>query len=71
MKITKEDAAAMYARACRAWYGRRAPGIVQSKIQQLRRRGDIDGVQAWSEVAHQLSQMKAGDFDAERRGQEE
>ena len=71
MKITKEDAAAMYARACRAWYGRHAPRIVQSKIQQLQRRGDSDGVEAWSEVARQLSQMRAAEFDAERRGQDQ
>jgi hypothetical protein len=33
------DAAIMYARACRAWYGRRAPRIVRNKIAQLQRKG--------------------------------
>jgi hypothetical protein len=57
MEITKEHAAIMYARACRAWYGRRAPRIVQNKIAQLQQSGDRDGVEAWSEVARQLSRM--------------
>ena len=46
----------MYARACRAWYGPRAPRIVKSKIEELRRAGDLDGVKAWSQVADQLLQ---------------
>jgi hypothetical protein len=65
MKVTKEDAAIMYARACRAWYGGRASRIVRNKIAQLHRKGDHDGVEAWSEVAKQLARMK--DLDAERR----
>ena len=38
MKITHDEAAEMYARACRAWYGPRAKGIVHKKIKQLERR---------------------------------
>jgi hypothetical protein len=56
MEFTSEDAAVMYARACRAWYGRRAPRIVKDRIEELRRAGDDDGVRAWSQVAHQLEQ---------------
>ena len=55
----------MYARACRSWYGRRAPHIVRTTIAQLQRNGDLDGVDAWSEVARQLSRMN--DLGAERR----
>jgi hypothetical protein len=65
MKVTKEDAAIMYARACRAWYGRRAPRIVRNKIAQLQSKGDHGGVDAWSEAAKQLSRMD--DMDAGRR----
>jgi hypothetical protein len=65
MEVTKEDAAIMYAGACRAWYGRGAPRIVRTKIAQLHRKGDHDGVNAWSEVAKQLSRMN--DPDADRR----
>jgi hypothetical protein len=57
MRVTSEDAAVMYARACRAWYGPRAPRIVRSKIEELRRAGDQDGVRAWSQVADQLLQL--------------
>jgi hypothetical protein len=56
MHITSEDAAAMYARACRAWYGPKAPLIVRGKIEELRRAGDHSGVIAWSQVAEKLSQ---------------
>jgi hypothetical protein len=47
----------MYARACRAWYGPRAPRIVRSKIEELQRAGDPGGVRAWSQVADQLLQL--------------
>jgi hypothetical protein len=55
MEVTKRDAAIMYARARRAWYRPRAPKIVRTKIQELQRKGDRDGVEAWLEVARQLS----------------
>jgi hypothetical protein len=55
MEFTIEDAAVMYARACRAWYGRRAPRIVKDRIEELRRAGDV---RAWSQVAHQLEQLQ-------------
>jgi hypothetical protein len=67
MNISKEEAAAIYARACRAWYGRRAHGIVRKKVKQLERWGDLEGVHAWSEVARQLSRMPVSEFDRERR----
>ena len=67
MKITYEEAAEMYARACRAWYGPRAKGIVRKKIKQLERKGDHSGVVAWTAVAHQLSRMPAAEFERDRR----
>ena len=67
MKITHDEAAEMYARACRAWYGPRADGIVHKKIKQLERKGDRSGVAAWTAVAHQLSRMPAADFERDRR----
>ena len=67
MKITHEQAAEMYARACRAWYGPRAKGIVRKKIEQLDRNGDRAGVAAWTAVARQLSRMPAGEFERARR----
>ena len=55
MHVSRDDAAAIYARACRAWYGKRAPRIVKKRIEELRRSGDLGGVEAWTEVADKLS----------------
>jgi hypothetical protein len=54
MYVSPDDAAAMYARVCRAWYGMRAPRIVKKRIEELRRAGDLGGVAAWSLVAEKL-----------------
>ena len=59
MRIDSSDAAAMYARACRAWYGKRAIKVVNEQIRSLKRRGDIQGVAVWSKVADQVSQLGA------------
>jgi hypothetical protein len=58
MNITEEEAAQMYARACKAWYGPRANEIVRKKIRQLERQGDSDGVVAWTAVATELSRLQ-------------
>ena len=57
MEFTREHAAIMYARACRAWYGLRAHRVVKKRIEELTRAGDHDGVRAWSEVADQLTKL--------------
>jgi hypothetical protein len=67
MKITHEQAAEMYARACRAWYGPRAKGIARKQIKQLERKGDRSGVAAWTAVAHHLSRMPTGESERDRR----
>jgi hypothetical protein len=67
MPITEEQAAHMYARACKAWYGPRAKGIVRKKIKQLERQGDRGGVVAWTAVANELSRVTAAEFARERR----
>jgi hypothetical protein len=64
MRFTSEDAAIMYARACRAWYEPRAPRIVKRRIEELQRAGDHVGVIAWSQVAHQLEQLQNVDGSA-------
>jgi hypothetical protein len=58
MQVSNDDAAAIYARACRAWYGRRALSVVTSKVHELQQRGDARGVAAWAKVAVVLSQIK-------------
>jgi hypothetical protein len=54
MRVTEREAASMYARACRAWYGRRAPRVVKETIEQLRAANDESGVHMWTLVAEQL-----------------
>lgn len=58
MPIDKDQAATMYARACCAWYGKRARRVVTTKIAERARVGDSDGVKVWSEIAAKLSLMK-------------
>lgn len=57
MNLSLEDAAFIYARACRAWYGKRALRIVKDQVGTLDRMGDRDGVRAWSLVADKLRHM--------------
>jgi hypothetical protein len=35
MHFTEDDAAFMYARACRAWYGSKAKHVVSKRIKEL------------------------------------
>jgi hypothetical protein len=58
MHVSPDDAAAIYARACRAWYGKRAPRVVKKRIEELRRAGDLGGVEAWTQVADKLSLLQ-------------
>jgi len=66
MHVSSDDAAVMYARACRAWYGQRALRVVTNKMQELGQRGDAGGVVAWAKVAIALSQARKS--QDERRG---
>jgi hypothetical protein len=54
IEVTERQAASMYARACRAWYGRRAPRVVKDTIRQLHAKNDAAGVRMWSLVAEEL-----------------
>jgi len=58
MHITEQEAAAIYARACLAWYGSRAPAVVAERIKHLRRKADLKGVRAWSRVASELPKVR-------------
>jgi hypothetical protein len=54
MFITEKEAADMYARACRRWYGDQAKLVVSSKIGALEAKGDHKGVNAWTQVRRSL-----------------
>ena len=59
MHLSSHDAAVIYARACRAWYGKRALRVVGDQVRTLKRRGDADGVAIWSKVADRLTELNA------------
>jgi hypothetical protein len=54
MHIGIDEAAKIYAKACRAWYGPRARQVVRRKVDEMHARGDRSGVQAWELVAEEL-----------------
>ena len=58
MFITEQEAADMYARACRRWYGDEAKSVVSSKIGVLEAKGDHKGVKAWTQVHRSLESQE-------------
>jgi len=61
MFVTEDEAAAMYARASRSWYGPKARSVAKSKVCSLRAKGDDKGVVAWQKVVDALErEHKAG-----------
>jgi len=54
MHVSPVEAAKIYARACKAWYGPRAHRIVLKRVQEMRTRGDRSGIKAWEQVAAAL-----------------
>jgi len=58
MQVSTDDAVVMYARACRAWYGKRAARVAKARAQELRKRGDASGVAAWTKVAEEVSRLQ-------------
>jgi hypothetical protein len=59
MRVSEQQAASMYAGACRAWYGRRAPKVVKDTLKRLRAANDQSGVRMWTLIAEALPDVKA------------
>jgi hypothetical protein len=59
MFVTEEEAATIYAKACRSWYGARAASVVHSQVKKLMAKGDGKGVKAWQQVARALESLSA------------
>jgi hypothetical protein len=57
MFVTEEQAAKIYAKACRSWYGARASFVVHSQIKKLMAKGDRKGVKAWQHVSRALESL--------------
>jgi hypothetical protein len=62
MQITADEAAFVYARACRSWYGRGARRMIMSQMEELRHAGDPRALKICKLIAEELSKL-----DAERR----
>ena len=58
MHVTEQEAAAMYARACRSWYGIKANSVLNSQIKRLMAKADARGVKAWQQVAQALENLE-------------
>jgi hypothetical protein len=43
---SEEEAAEIYARVCRSWYGAKAKSVVDAKIRALQAKADYKGVEA-------------------------
>ena len=55
MNVTIDQAIAIYAQACRAWYGSgKAVQVARRRGEELRNRGDSDGAEIWDKVATEI-----------------
>jgi hypothetical protein len=55
VQIELPDAIKMYAKACRAWYGSGARKVALRRVQELRVKGDLEGVKVWEQLATELT----------------
>ena len=67
MFVTEDEAAAMYARASRSWYGPKARSVAKSKVCSLRAKGDDKGVVAWQKVVDALEREHKARVSRSRR----
>ena len=54
MWITQDEAVVMFARYCRARFGKSAVYRVRAKAKALEKRGDIKGHHVWNKVADEI-----------------
>jgi hypothetical protein len=55
VQVNIDEAVAIYARACRAWYGGRAEQVARRELQKQRRKGDISGIATWEKLVGVLA----------------
>jgi hypothetical protein len=67
MQITADDAAFVYARACRSWYGGRARRMLMSQMEELRQGDDPRALRICKLIAEELSKLDAQRREAELR----
>jgi hypothetical protein len=59
MQITADEAAFVYARACRSWYGGGARRMIMSQMEQLRYAGDPRALRICKLIAEELSKLES------------
>jgi len=60
MHITRDEAVAMFARYCRARFGKKAVQKVRARAKALKSRGDGEGHEIWNKVADEIEKTKSG-----------
>jgi len=58
MWITQDEANVMFARYCRARYGKAASEQVRAKAKALKKRGDVEGYIVWNKVADEIDKAE-------------
>jgi hypothetical protein len=59
MWITTDQAVSMFARYCRARFGKKAIQEVRAKAKALQKRGDLEGHDVWNRVADEIEKNKS------------
>jgi hypothetical protein len=58
MNVSVDEAVTMYARFCHARYGGHAERMARNRIQHLRRKGDVKGVEVWEKLVRELKSSR-------------
>jgi len=58
MWITQDEANVMFARYCRARFGKVAREQARAKAKALKKRGDLDGFIVWNKVADEIEKLE-------------
>ena len=59
MHITQNEAVTMFARYCRARFGKKAVQKVRQQAKALQKRGDVEGHEVWNRVADEIEKNKS------------
>jgi hypothetical protein len=59
MQVTADEAAFVYARACRSWYGGGARRMIMLQMEALRNAGDPRALRICKLIAEELSKLDA------------
>ena len=56
--LNLDDAIYVYARACRAWYGRKAASNALRAAAECRQRQDFEGERVWKRVSEEVEKVE-------------